>query len=126
MAVEGLLQLPDVELGHRHHRPHDTLNARGVAALNDARDQARHDLPAHSELVGEPAALTGRAALAQPVPEFVDLGLRRAIDDQRDCRRELEVRAAVLPLARTGSSSARRQAQDLPRHNAWSRQFVPT
>jgi hypothetical protein len=35
------------------------------------------------------------AALAKPLPEFVDLRLRSAIDDQRDCRCECELRAAV-------------------------------
>src|SRR5208337_5386085 len=95
MAVEGLLQLGDVEFCHGENRPHDALNARLVPALQDLWKEARHDLPRDAELVGQPAALPRLAAFAEPLPQAVDLGLIGAIDDEGDRRGESELRAAV-------------------------------
>src|SRR5512134_144945 len=70
-AVVGLFQPCNVELAHFHQRRHDPLRLRRVLVPHHLDESGRHDLPGHAELVLEPAALPGLAALGEPVPVVV-------------------------------------------------------
>jgi len=91
----GALQSGDVELVHFQHSPHDPLRFGRVSIAQQLRQDRRHDLPSDTVAVGEPAAAVGLAARPELLPIMVDLGLRLAIDHERDCRRENELRPAV-------------------------------
>src|SRR5450432_1422721 len=95
----GGLELLDVELAHLQHGGHDPRDLRLVLARVELGEHVWDDLPREAELVGEPAALAGRAAARRELlPIAVDLLLRLAFDDEREGGRELEVRATVERL----------------------------
>src|SRR3954463_1608403 len=93
--VVRLLQRREIELLHPHQRLHYVLRFLWVRLRQEVHQAGRHDLPAHAEPVGHPAAQPFVAAGGELRPEFVDVRLRLTVDDERDRRRELEVRAAV-------------------------------
>src|SRR5580693_1417307 len=94
-ARVGTLQGGDVELLHGEHRRLRACCLLLVAAGDHVEEPGRHDLPGKAVLVDEPAAGDSLAAVGQPVPVVVDLGLVGALDDDRHCGAELVQRAAV-------------------------------
>src|ERR1700732_909469 len=91
----GALEPGDVDLLHLHHRPHDGLRFRGVVILKQTPQGSGDDLPRYAEFVLEPAAALLLAAGGELLPQRVDFGLARAVDEERYRRRKGEVRAAV-------------------------------
>src|SRR6266851_3432529 len=89
------LQCCNIDLGHLHHRLHDALRLHGILVLQQLDQDARNDLPGQTELVLEPAALPGRAALGELPPQIVHFFLRVAVHDQGDGFGEFEARTAV-------------------------------
>src|ERR1700720_1175692 len=91
----GALEPGDVDLLHLHHRPHDGLRFRGVVIPKQTPQGSGDDLPRYAELVLEPAAALLLAAGGELLPQRVDFALSLAVDEERYCRREGEMRAAV-------------------------------
>src|SRR5690242_53098 len=72
-SVARLLQRGDVELAHLQHRRHDALRPRGIGVARELDHLARHDLPRDAELVLQPAAVAGLAAVDGELrPQRVD------------------------------------------------------
>src|SRR5579859_4803985 len=82
-------QSRQIHLDHPHHRLH------GLGMTDQLADIARHDLPAETEAIREPAARHRFAAFHQLVPVAVDLFLRVAANEKREGRIELMRGAAV-------------------------------
>src|SRR6185312_9202014 len=93
--VVGSLELGYFDLGHLQHRLRHAIRLLAIGILHQFHEDVRDDLPGHAELVGKPAAHIWLAALRESVPIVIDLVLRVAMDDERDCRGELVLRAAV-------------------------------
>src|SRR4029077_8323483 len=79
-----------------HHRFHDAIRLPGIAIRQQIVEKDRVDLPRETEFVFEPAALPGRSAVGGKfLPEIIDFILVLAVDRERDCFGELELRAGV-------------------------------
>src|SRR4029450_10151075 len=119
------LELVDVELLHLQHRGHGAIRLACIWVMQHLEQHARHNLPRHTELVLEPAALLRLvvASGGELVPVVVDLFLAFAGDLQGDGLVELEYRASVergeglaLELERHGQHGAGLSPMDfLPR-----------
>ena len=91
-----LLERRDVELDHGQHLGDDALAHRAVLARRQLGQPGGDDLPRHSVLVLEPAALRTEAAVGgQPVPDPVELVLGVDVDLDGGGLGLREVRPAV-------------------------------
>src|SRR5437667_248188 len=81
-SAKGLLQGLDVELDHLQHRIRGPFCPHSVRVLHHLAENAGNDLPGKPIAVLEPAALLLFAALAQRVPEPVNVLLRVTFDDE--------------------------------------------
>src|SRR5438105_2386601 len=84
-----------VELLHAEDRLHAPGGAALVGAGQHLLPAGRDDLPRQAVPILQPAADTLLAALGELPPVVVDLGLVRAVDEQRNRLAELELGAAV-------------------------------
>src|SRR5690348_9552051 len=89
------LQFRDVELGHLQHGIEDTLRGGAIGSACEFAKDPRNDLPGYAELVGDPAAAIGLAALAELFPQPVDFGLVLARNIERDSGTEFVLRPAI-------------------------------
>src|SRR3954447_6832208 len=90
------LELVDLDLLHREHRPHDALRLLAIRVAEQLREPLGDDLPRQAEPVLEPAARAFLStALRQLAPVVVDLLLVLTADLQRDRLAERELRPAV-------------------------------
>src|SRR5580692_6119884 len=94
-ARVGLLQRGDVELLHHEHGLGDPPHFLRVGIGDHVQEHGGEDLPGQPVLVHQPAARDFRAALGEPAPVVVHLGLVLARDHDRDRRVERVLRAAV-------------------------------
>src|SRR5471030_914898 len=95
LAPISPLESRDIELDHAHHCAHDPRRLLRIRVLKHFSEHHGHDLPRHTELVFNPAALLRLAAFAEPDPQFIYFFLSLAVDEKRDSGRKGEHRAAV-------------------------------
>src|SRR3972149_2151176 len=122
LPLVGFPQGLDVDLAHLKHRLHDPLGFLRVGVPQEFRQGSRNDLPRHTVLILQPAALPFFSTLGELFPQLIHFLLCLAVHIERDGLGELELRTTV--------QGYKRHACDLERHNhggpfrAWPRLAV--